>query len=203
MVQVKKVEVRSAILKSARNLYSKDGYVNTSMNAVARDAQISTANLYNYFDSKLEILYEVYEPWLIEHVRKIENGIEKIEDPTQRFRFLLNYIWKEMPASDKGFANNLIQALSSLHSDDKYHRELLIWFEEKITQLLEPTVKSEYKKFISNNALSHLITMTFDGYVMNYRLTKSQDNTYGADRVDDVIQIFTEIFAKSIEKPNK
>ena len=59
MVQVKKEDVRQAILKSAKRLYSKNGYVNTSMNVIAKEAGISTSNLYNHFDSKLEILYEV------------------------------------------------------------------------------------------------------------------------------------------------
>ena len=192
MVQVKKEEVRKAILKSARHLYASNGYVNTSMNAIARDAHISTSNLYNYFDSKLEILYEVYTPWLLAHMRKLEKKANAIEDPAERFRFILNYLWKDIPAADKGFANNIIQALSTLKPDEPYNRELLFWFEEFITRLIEPLIRKEYRKYIKNNALAHIVSMTFDGYVMNYRLTRNKGQRYRADRVDEVIQILSE-----------
>lgn len=196
MVQVKKEDVRQAILKSAKRLYSKNGYVNTSMNVIAKEAGISTSNLYNYFDSKLEILYEVYTPWLIAHMRKLEKEADKISDPVERFEYILDYIWKVIPSSDKGFANNIIQALSTLRPNEQYSRELLFWFEECISRLIEPSIKDEYKIYIKNNALAHIISMTFDGYVMNYRLTKSKSNRYGADRADEIIQIFSKFLIK-------
>lgn len=180
-----------AILKSAKQLYSRNGYVNTSMNAIAKDAHISTSNLYNYFDSKLEILYEVYSPWLIGQLRKLEKEVNQIEDSSERFKRILMFIWKDLPATDKGFANNLIQALSTLRPDEQYNRDLLFWFEEFISRLIEPCIKEEYKKYIRNNALAHIISMTFDGYVMNYRLTKTRGSHYAADRVDEIVHIFS------------
>lgn len=192
MAQVKKDAVRNAILKSAKKLYSSNGYINTSMNAIAKDANVSTSNMYNYFDSKLDILYEIYTPWLVNHMRKLEDRVKEISDPAKRLRIILDYIWKEIPASDKGFANNLIQALSNLRSGEHYNRELLFWFEEIVSRLIGPCLKDKHAQYVTNNTLAHVIAMTFDGYVMNYKLTKTRGSSYGADRVDEVVQLFTD-----------
>ena len=203
MVQVKKDNVRKAILKSAKKLYAKHGYVNTSMNAIAKEANISTSNLYNYFDSKLEVLYEVYAPWLIEHMRKLEAKVADVEDPAEHLRIILNYVWIDIPESDRGFANNIVQALSNLRPNEQYNRDLLFWFEDTISRLLEPAIKEEYKKYIDNNVLAHLISMAFDGYVMNYRLTKTKGKRYTADRVDEIIQILSEFLVVEPRKSRK
>lgn len=192
MAQIKKDAVRNAILKSAKKLYSSNGYINTSMNAIAKDAKVSTSNMYNYFDSKLDILFELYRPWLMNHMRKLEDKVKDMSDPRKRIKTILDYIWKEMPASDKGFANNLNQALSNLRPGEHYSRELLLWFEEFVSRLIGPCVSEERAKYISNNTLAHLIAMTFDGYVMNYKLTNAKGSSYGTDRVDEIIQLFSD-----------
>ena len=44
------------ILKTAMRLFSSNGYFNTSIREIAKSANISTGLLYNYFDSKEELL---------------------------------------------------------------------------------------------------------------------------------------------------
>lgn len=192
MAQIKKDSVRNAILKSAKKLYSSNGYINTSMNAIAKDANVSTSNMYNYFDSKLDILYEIYRPWLVNHMRKLEEKVKQISDPRQRLTVILEYIWKEIPASDKGFGNNLIQALSNLRPGEHYSRELLFWFEEFVSRLIEPCLSKGREKYIANNTLAHLIAMTFDGYIINYKLATAKGSSYGTDRVDEIIELFSD-----------
>jgi AcrR family transcriptional regulator len=66
MAQTKKDGVRDAILAAAFARFSEKGYSETTIPAIAAGAGISTANVYRYFPSKLEILYTLYEPWLLE-----------------------------------------------------------------------------------------------------------------------------------------
>lgn len=193
MAQVKKEEVRLAILESAKKLYSKNGYVATSMNAIAKGAKISTSNMYNYFDSKLEILFAIYTPWLTEHFRTLEHDIQGIDDPRERIKAILLYLWVEVPASDNGFANNLNQALSVASPSERYSRELLMWAEAKVSRLLEPCLKSECKKYITDDIISHLIFMAFDGFVMAYDLPGPHGDSYRADRVDKLAEMMADL----------
>ncbi|MGZ5843227.1 MAG: TetR/AcrR family transcriptional regulator, partial [Xanthobacteraceae bacterium] len=56
MAQIKKKEIRHAILDAAYKLFSKRGYSDTNIANIARTAGVAPANVYVYFPSKLEIL---------------------------------------------------------------------------------------------------------------------------------------------------
>ena len=71
MGQFKKTEVYDAILRSAKALFSEYGYYHTSLPKIAAGAGISTANVYVYFKSKVEILYAIYDPWLRARLAKL------------------------------------------------------------------------------------------------------------------------------------
>lgn len=112
MVQIKKQSVEKAILRSAYRLLIKRGYVDTSMTEIAGRANISTANLYTYFDSKLEIFFAIYEDWLKRFLDDLEKRAATTDNPRERLQMILAALWKELPERDSGFSNNLIQALA-------------------------------------------------------------------------------------------
>src|SRR5579863_10481582 len=111
MVQVKKAEVRQAILTAAWQLFSRQTYQRTTLSQIAHKAGVSSANLYVYFDSKLDILYAVYEPWMHKRLLLLEAKLQGVERPIDRLRLLLRALWKEIPAEENGFLNNIVQAL--------------------------------------------------------------------------------------------
>lgn len=54
-----KEETRKRIMDVSLNLFSKEGYESVSMAKVAKGAEISKGNLYNYFESKDEMLVQI------------------------------------------------------------------------------------------------------------------------------------------------
>ena len=50
---------RATILDSALHLFAQNGYHGTSISEIAKDAKISKGLLYNYFESKEELLKEI------------------------------------------------------------------------------------------------------------------------------------------------
>eukprot|EP01036_Dinobryon_divergens_P048468 gene48468-65021_t len=80
MGQFKKTEVYDAILRSAKALFSENGYVQTSLPRIAAGAGISTANVYVYFKSKVEILYAIYDPWLRARLAQLAAEAQDILD---------------------------------------------------------------------------------------------------------------------------
>lgn len=52
----KKAECRRQILRAARNLFDQKGYYDTSISEIANKANISSATLFNYFPTKLNLM---------------------------------------------------------------------------------------------------------------------------------------------------
>lgn len=59
MAQYKKDEVREAIVEAALTLFYQNGYLNTRMKDIAREANTSVGNVYRYFNNKKEIYYTI------------------------------------------------------------------------------------------------------------------------------------------------
>ncbi len=74
------------ILNSALNLFSINGYSNTSMNEIAKHAKISKGLIYNYFSSKEELLSRVVKHGMQSLFSEEEFiSLFAIPDPKERF----------------------------------------------------------------------------------------------------------------------
>lgn len=170
MAQVKKDEVRRAILAAADRLFSKRGYHNTTLAQIAGAARVSTANLYVYFSSKLEILYAIYDPWLRRRIARLEAELSEARTPQQRVFKLLHALWCEIPSEKNGFANNFIQAISTSRPSEGYRPDLLRWFEERIAAMLGDALPPKRRTLIGQARFTHILVMAFDGFVISRHL---------------------------------
>lgn len=177
MVQVKKTEVKDAILDSAYKLFMKKGYARTTTAQIAAGARVSEANLYVYFKSKLEILFGIYEPWLRERINDLEKRIAAARTPRTRLKLLLTTLWRELPSADNGFTNNLMQALSTSERGEGYDPALLNWVEQRLEQFIVDVLPPEHAAAVRRGRLVHVLMMAQDGFAMAYHL--NPDNPCG------------------------
>lgn len=64
MMQILKKEISDRIIDSAKNEFKENGYDNTSMRKIARNADVSVGNLYRYYTNKEEIFEKIVkEPY--------------------------------------------------------------------------------------------------------------------------------------------
>lgn len=170
MAQTKKEGVRDSILEAAFRQFSERGYLDTSIPAIAREAGISTANVYVYFKSKLEILYTLYEPWLTERLDKLDRSLRAVKDPRERFQRLLTVLWRDLPRENNGFANNVMQALSTTSGGEceGYSPKLRELFQTRVAQWIEDCLPIPRQGSIQ---LAGVLLMAFDGYAMNAHLS--------------------------------
>ncbi|MCE9659868.1 MAG: TetR/AcrR family transcriptional regulator [Burkholderiales bacterium] len=167
MAQTKKDGVREAILQAAFGLFSEVGYSETSIPAIAAAAGISTANVYRYFPSKLQILYTLYEPWLVARLDELGAALARIADPRKRLEKLLLALWRELPRATNGFANNVMQALSTSGRNDAYDPHLRQLFQGRVaTWIADATALSARE----SRTVAGVALMAFDGFAMNVHL---------------------------------
>lgn len=187
MVQVKKAEIRDAIIDAAAGLFADKGYVDTTMVDIAKRARISNANIYSYFGSKFEVFFCVYETWFRAHIKALESRINKSSAPRERLGMLLTGLLREIPAADNGFANNLIQALSTVKPKDPYDPRLVVWLRGLIAEVLNSSLPSMRRSPARRARMAHLIVIAFDGAVVNYRVNPS--SLPSAAMVDELVDL--------------
>jgi len=175
MPQVKKPDMKAAMLAAAFDLFSRQGYAATTLAAIARQAGTTAPNLYVYFDSKLHIAYAIYEPWLMRQLDELESAVLKRRTPRSRLRQLVMGIWRDIPAQDRHFGNVLIEALASTPPRTRKPRDLLDRLDARITNLLLHIVPAERAHIVSDQAFARILWMAFDGFSINQRLGQASD----------------------------
>jgi AcrR family transcriptional regulator len=170
MAQVKKIVVRDAILDAAFALFMERGYHETTVAAIAARANASPANIYVYFRSKLDILYGLYEPWLRERIDETEARMRAAATPREALFALLHGLWCDIPAADNGFANCLMQAISTAAPAEGYRPALLAWIEERVATMLTAALPEARRAALAQTRFAHVLVMAFDGYAIGRHL---------------------------------
>jgi AcrR family transcriptional regulator len=169
-MQVKKAEIRDAILKTAFRLFKRKGYTFTTTAQIAAGAKVSESNLYIYFGSKFEILFELCDPWMRKRITALEERVSGEPDPRRRLQAILTVLWRDMPSEDNGFANNLMQALATNARQEGYRPDLLRWIEERVETLIMNCLTGPRRTQLARGGLAHLLIMSQDGFILNRHL---------------------------------
>ena len=170
MVQRKKPEVRDAILAAAFRLFSRRGYADTMVADIAHEAGVSPGNVYIYFRSKLDILYTIYDPWLRKRIEKLEAEVAAQRSPRLCLRRLLAALWREIPAEENGFLNNIMQAISATNPSEGYRSTLVRWLEKRVGQMVADALPASRRSLVENTRVVHVLIMAFDGFAIDRHL---------------------------------
>jgi AcrR family transcriptional regulator len=190
MAQVKKDDVRAAILRGADALFRERGYSAATLRSVAKRSKVSLANIYAYYDSKFEIMFALYEPWFVARLERLEAEALEIHNRPDRLRMIITSLWRDMPTEYGGMAVSLMQALSAAMPTDHYDPGLISWAEEKIGRLLINCISTGRDiKIQTYKELAHILFMAFDGFAINQRLDPKRACT------DLTIDVFCRLIA--------
>lgn len=170
MAQVKKPEVRRALLDAAAALFAERGYHGTTMQAVATGAGVSVANVYVYFASKLDLLFAIYDPWMRARLVRLEAELAAMHAPRARIRHLLHTIWRAIPEEENGFVVNIMQALSTATPAEGWRPTLVGWMEDRVAGMIAGALPASRRAAIDAPALAHLAIMALDGFAIQRRI---------------------------------
>jgi AcrR family transcriptional regulator len=175
VVQVKKKEIRQAILDTAFELFSERGYHNTTLQDITDFAGVGVSSLYSYFPSKLHLFYAVFEPWYKSAFERLERRVLRLKSPDQRLRAILLGLWRDIPIANIGLTNSLMEALASADPQQQKPVPLLRWAEERLMRLLKTALASDDAGQLDCDALATVFIMAYDGFVINRRLNDLRD----------------------------
>jgi TetR/AcrR family transcriptional regulator, fatty acid metabolism regulator protein len=77
---------RGAILRAAIRVFANNGYFNSKVADIAREAGVADGTVYLYFKSKEEILHSVFDRSMEEAIAEGRKQLESITDPREKLR---------------------------------------------------------------------------------------------------------------------
>ncbi len=140
------------------------------MAQIAKQAKVSTANVYSYFPSKMHILYAIYEPWLSGRLDVLEQELTRVRSQRKKLFKILHALWCEIPADDNAFANNFIQAIATTAPSEGYRPELLRATLDRVTGMLLTALPEARSSRAKAARIANVVMMAFDGYVIGRHL---------------------------------
>jgi TetR/AcrR family fatty acid metabolism transcriptional regulator len=79
-------EKREAILRAAISVFAHNGYFNSKVADIAREAGVADGTVYLYFKSKEEILHSIFDRSVDEALTAARAQIKSVSDPRQKLR---------------------------------------------------------------------------------------------------------------------
>jgi TetR/AcrR family fatty acid metabolism transcriptional regulator len=77
---------RESILRAATRVFARNGYFNSKVADIAREADVADGTVYLYFKSKEEILHSIFDQNMAEAITAGRVLIEKLSDPREKLR---------------------------------------------------------------------------------------------------------------------
>ena len=190
-MRVKKKAVHDSILAAAEQEFAENGYVKATISKIARRAGTAPSNVYVYFQSKLEIVLAVYEPWFKRQILELEQSVAAEVTVEQKLTCLLEGLWKYIPRDERGLTTTLMQALATATTQDKYNPELLRWTEHKIADILAEIFGQQPDPSVNFLSVAHMIMFAFDGVGLRRNLRQSINRE--AQMISDMVVILSKL----------
>lgn len=107
------------ILNAAKIVFAREGFYNSKVSEIAREAHVADGTIYLYFKNKDDILISLFEEELTRIIKELRAEMETLDDPYERFiKFCTTHL--VMIESDRPLAE-VIQV--ELRQSNKFMRE--------------------------------------------------------------------------------
>src|ERR1044072_9120330 len=77
---------REAIMRAAISVFAHNGYFNSKVADIAREAGVADGTVYLYFKSKEDILHSIFDRSVEEALHAARKQIESVKDPKEKLR---------------------------------------------------------------------------------------------------------------------
>jgi len=198
-------EKRVRIEEAAKELFIKRGFHATSMRDIAKGADTSLGNLYNYYRTKEDILESIiarYQKVVDSRLRSIFDEIDEPFEPESLTKF--GHLIKELVSSHSDFW--LLMYIDVLEFENRHFRKMF----EGLAASLRRRFKPYFERLKREGALQDGIDpavgftaayMQFFNYFLVEKLFGGNSHLGMSD--DRVIKTLTHIFCRGVMRPEK
>jgi TetR/AcrR family fatty acid metabolism transcriptional regulator len=158
---------RDRIINSAKRLFAEQGYQKTTIVDISRQAGLSEAALYEYFQGKEDLLLTIPDLWVSEMLKDVDEQLFGIKGATNKLR---KYLWwylrrVEQSPLDAKIVYLFLKTNANFLSTGvyanvkKFYARLLDIFEEGVQSgELKPDLNARLARDIFVGTMDHVIT---------------------------------------------
>lgn len=153
----KSLEKAKKISRIAARLFSRKGYLETTMDEIANGVGISKGGMYYYFPSKTDVLLFIVSNYMDEVLENLEEELNRIDGREEKLRFIVSrHI--ELYAKNQAEAKVLLHEAHCLPS--KYFK-LVAGKERKYYKIVSAVLPKLFKEPIPKGRLTALTFILF------------------------------------------
>ena len=119
--------------------------------------------------------------------------MRKETNAQQRLTRLLLALWRDLPRASNGFANNVMQAVSTSGANGDYSPQLRELFQGRVAGWIQDCLNVTPREA---RMIAGVVLMAFDGFAMNVRLA------HGVVCNADIAQLFSSLLSGTMTSPS-
>jgi AcrR family transcriptional regulator len=159
-------ERRNQIFEGASRLFTKKGYHVTGLRELSKETGISLGNLYNYINTKEDILYIIHQKAAEMILEAIDQETSDVNDPVEKLKEMIEI---ELLTMDK-YQDLILLIYQESHALSKKSLRSLLRGEEmhirRFRKVLEEGMKKGVFKRSNSILLANLLKMMIDSWVL-------------------------------------
>ncbi|MDX6447415.1 MAG: TetR/AcrR family transcriptional regulator, fatty acid metabolism regulator protein [Blastocatellia bacterium] len=164
---------RESILRAATSVFARNGYFNSKVADIAREAEVADGTVYLYFKSKEEILHSIFDQNMAEAIAAGRVLIDKLQDPGEKLRRIA-MLHLERLGSDRDLA---VVFQVELRGSTKFMREFSAAGFAEYLGLLRKTFEEGqrsgvFRKDLSAKLVSKILFGALDEMATNWIISK-------------------------------
>ncbi|MFP4175697.1 MAG: TetR/AcrR family transcriptional regulator [Candidatus Brocadiia bacterium] len=195
---------RREVLEAAEKLFSRQGYHETTVQDIAREAEFGVGTLYNMFDNKAAIYYELVRLRAEQYMESTRQELRGMQGPVSKLRRLLRAKFEFFDSHRQFFTifSRVLQenpGEGGLDLTDE-GRKLYEEYTDLLTEIFRSGVESD--DFV--DVEPRLLTLSFEGTtrtVISDHLLRSGSSSF-MSVIDDVERILLGGLLKDPERVN-
>jgi TetR/AcrR family transcriptional regulator, fatty acid metabolism regulator protein len=170
----KAVDKRSIILEAALKTFVKRGYPSTKVAEIASEAGVAEGTLYNYFQSKEDLLLALFDEKWGGIISEIRGKIARLDDPNKKLKAIFSVVvmmFKKNRQLAELFMVDIKQSSIFLNN---YTINRIVEFLDLIEQVLEEGKrKGIYRRDLDTRVAKMIIFGAAQGILLSWVLSES------------------------------
>lgn len=177
------------ILKAAISVFARNGFFNSRISEIAREADVADGTIYLYFKNKDDILISIFEESLEDILKNVESAIAKTDSALEKLRTFVRFHLEQTMINP-----SLAEVLQvELRQSTKFMKEYQKVKFKRYLDLIQEIVlagqaKGEIRKDVHPGVVKRLLFGALDEIALHWVLSRKRyDLKESAEQLSNII----------------